>query len=508
MAMQAMFPHMSSTSSTLAKNASGASRKRRRCQDYDTKGYCVRGSACHFDHGNDHIVASGHDEYDPTNAIIDTNSNLYGLSSLQLGPGNGKTDFRKPARAAFSDHRLPKDRSLTAIVVEQIPEDYFDEQAVQNFFSQFGKIKEITMKAYKHLAIVKYEARDAAQRAWESPKVIFENRFVKVYWYQPDLDVKAKSNGSISHARSPSDANSGGLSNLTVVKDVEEYKRRQEEKQQAHEQRQAALRKTEEAKQALIRRKDLVAMAYEAERAILKAKLVAKGEELPANEATEVSPEALALRKQLAKLEAEAEALGIDPKVAAEEPSEEPSYSYRGRGSGHGYSSRGGFSGRGRGYIPYQPTRGSYRGSPYVRGRSSAVRKLDNRPRKIAISGIDFNTQKEEMLRAYLVSVGEFESIERDADKSDCFIVSFKERWQAEQVMNGQTDAPGVGKMKLSWVASAPMTTTEQPVVDQDDEVMGDAPNGKSHDTPDDRHDELEVNLDVAGGEDDWDNIS
>ena len=507
MTMQAMFPHMTNSSSTLNKKAPAAvARQRQRCRDYDTKGFCARGSACPFDHGNDPIVAAADDEYDPTNAIIDTNSNHYGLSRMQIGSGNGETDFRKPARAVFSDHRLPRDPSFSAIVVEQIPENHFDKASVRNFFSQFGKITEITMEAYKRLAIVKYDARGAAQRAWESPKVIFDNRFVKVYWYRPDLDVKAKGNGTALYARSSSDATSGGPLSLTAVDDTEAYKRRQEEKQQAHEQRQAALLRTEEAKQALTRRKDEVNKTYEAERAVLKAKLAAKGEELPTNDNEEVSSEALALREQLARLEAEAEALGIDPNAAAEENS----YNYRGRGGGRGYSSRGGFSGRGRGrgYIPYQPTRGSYRGSPFVRGRSSAVRKLDNRPRKIAISGFEVDARKEEMLRAYLVSVGEFESIEKDTEKSDSFVVSFKERWQAEQVMHGQMDVPGVGKIKLAWVASAPMTTTEQATVDQDDEVMVDAPNGKSHDVHDDPQHELEVNLDVAGGDDEWDNIS
>jgi hypothetical protein len=411
--------------------------------------------------------------------------------------------LRKPARAAFSDHRTLKDRSHTAIVVEQIPEDYFDEQSVMSFFSQFGNITEITMKAYKHLAIVKYDTPSAAQRAWESPKAIFDNRFVKVYWYRPDLDAKPQANDTISHARSSSDVTMGGSPGLTTVDDTEAYKRRQEERQRAHERRQAALRKTEEAKQALIRRKEEVTKRYEAEKALLKAKLAAKGEELPTNGTEVVSSEALALREQLAKLEAEAEALGIDPNA----PAEESFYIYRGRGTGRDFSSRGYF-GRGRGYTPYQPARGSYRGLPFVRGRCSAVRKLDNRPRNIAISGVEFDAGKEEMLRAYLVSVGEFESIEKDPERAGYFTVSFKERWQAERVMNGQTDVPGVGKIKLAWVPSAPTTTTEQPVVDQEDEAMNNAPSGKPHELHDDTHDELEVNLDVAGGDDEWGNIS
>ena len=63
-------------------------------------------------------------------------------------------------------------------------------------------------------------------------------------------------------------------------------------------------------------------------------------------------------------------------------------------------------------------------------------------------------------------------------------------------------------RSKLAWVASAPTTTTEQPKMDQDDEIVADTLNGQSRDMADDAHLELEVNLDVAGGDDEWDNIS
>ena len=32
-------------------------RLKQRCKDYDTKGFCVLGSTCPYEHGNDHIVA-------------------------------------------------------------------------------------------------------------------------------------------------------------------------------------------------------------------------------------------------------------------------------------------------------------------------------------------------------------------------------------------------------------------------------------------------------------------
>lgn len=504
MAMQAMFPHMTGITSQSRDNREGNRSKRRRCHDYDHKGFCVRGSSCPFDHGNNHIVASRADEYDPMNAMIETDSQPNGLSRSQTGPVQGKRDFRRSAQAAFSDHRLPQDRSITAIVVEPIPEENFDEQSVRHFFEQFGSITEITMHAYKYLAIVKYDTRPAAQRAWQSPKPIFNNRFVNVYWYRPDLDVSTNTTGTAPRAGSPLGMVSSVSLDSMTREERAAYERRLEEKQQAHEQRQEALRNTQKAKEALTRRKEEVTAKYESERAVLRAKLAAKGRELPANVTEEVSSEALALREQLARLEAEARAMGIDPSA----PAEEPTYTHRGRGRGRRYSSRGAYSGLGRGFTQYQPAPGSYRGSPFVRGRSSAVRKLDNRPRKIAVSGVEFNAQKEEMLRAYLVSGGEFESIEKDAERTDTFIISFKERWQADQVMKGLPDVVGIGKLHMAWVASAAMTTTELPTLDQEDEGQAEVPNGHSSSVRDDTHHELEVNLDVAGGDDEWDNIS
>jgi hypothetical protein len=43
-------------SQQLQQNRPGQQGKRRqRCRDYDTKGYCARGNTCMFEHGNDSI---------------------------------------------------------------------------------------------------------------------------------------------------------------------------------------------------------------------------------------------------------------------------------------------------------------------------------------------------------------------------------------------------------------------------------------------------------------------
>lgn len=70
MAFQAMgFPPMpgmpsqpQAGSPPVGRPSPGASlppRIKQRCKDYDTKGFCVLGSTCPYEHGNDHLVAPG-----------------------------------------------------------------------------------------------------------------------------------------------------------------------------------------------------------------------------------------------------------------------------------------------------------------------------------------------------------------------------------------------------------------------------------------------------------------
>ena len=96
------------------------------------------------------------------------------------GSRRGRGSKKGGARAPFSADGPNYDRTKSTIVVENIPEENFDEEQVREFFSQFGKILEISMQPYKHLAIVKYDKWGSANAAYQSPKVIFDNRFVKV----------------------------------------------------------------------------------------------------------------------------------------------------------------------------------------------------------------------------------------------------------------------------------------------------------------------------------------
>lgn len=321
------------------------------------------------------------------------------------GRGRGRGDRggfgnKNRGRAEFSQAGPNEDQSVTTIVVEQIPEDKFDEQTVRDFFSEFGNIVEVTLKPYRHLALVKYDDYASAKRAWASPKVIFDNRFVKVYWYKPG---RGEANGGPQGDEKPFDQ--------------EEFERQQVEAQKAHEEKMKKRKETEEAMQALERQKAELLKRQQEEKAKLLEKLAMKGgsngeaaespkpkEDGKAGTPTEgqESEKTKQLRAQLAALEAEAQELGLDPNASAD--------SSRGRGRGWGgFRGRGGFPPRGRGYDPFA-ARGGYRGRGSVRGRGGVLR-LDNRPKKVAVSGVEFNSDRDEALRQYLLVCDQFEKI-------------------------------------------------------------------------------------------------
>lgn len=324
---------------TLDANASNV-----RCADYDTKGFCAAGSLCPYQHGL---------EYDPDQPGQEANG--------------GRNHNSRRTRAPFSLPGPTYDRTNTTIVVESIPEDFFSEDHVRNFFGKFGPILDVRMQAYKRLAIVKYETHDAADAAYHSPKVIFDNRFVKVYWHRSSLDDEA-------NARHDADPE---------VLDPEEIARRQAAAQAAFEER----RKREQ--EATARAEELDRKLQETNAEILRVR-----RELARVSGNDAGGEE-AFSQDLASLQAEAETLFAQQDAVAQ-----GWHGSNGSNSARGVASRGGYRGRG----GYAPRARGYRGGAY-RGRGGArtgVKRLDNRPRRIAIKGVEPGSERDEALRQHL----------------------------------------------------------------------------------------------------------
>lgn len=440
-AMAMQFPAMAEY--MAQSQANPRQRRRGRCRDFDTKGYCSRGSTCMFDHGNDPAQLS-YDEpaHDPQEQMMRMAS-MFNPAAMGFPVDNGRGRTKRGrggrkggSRAAFSADGPMQDQSKSTIVVENIPEEFFAEEEVRSFFTQFGPIESVEMRPYKHLAIVKFEKWGSANAAYNSPKVIFDNRFVKVFWYKGEGDKPVQ--------RGVVDVGSADVEMGTEI-DPEEFQRRQDEAQKAHVERESKRQEIELQRQDLEKQQQELLSKHREENEKLRAKLLAKnGAEATTGEGSETD----ALRAKLAELENEAKILGIDP-----EANDASTYggSYRGGRGGRG-------RGRGRG-------RGSFRGT--ARHATYAQYTLDNRPKKISLTGVDFTApEKDEALRHLLLNTGDYLSIEATADATT---VAFADRKVAEKfyytIQNSQL--PGVdGKVELAWVSgpaapvSAPATAS------------------------------------------------
>ncbi|KAH9908435.1 hypothetical protein F4778DRAFT_717245 [Xylariomycetidae sp. FL2044] len=471
-------------------------RKKQRCRDYDAKGYCSRGNTCMYEHGTGAMyvpgVTSQSEEYDPNNAVLPQfqfnhrNTSQHApidMSTFQVKPSSnhrdqGKQPKRQKSRPAFAFAGPMHDKSKTTLVVQQIPAEYFEEQKIRDYFSQFGNIINVSIQEKNQVALVKFDSWEAANAAWSSPKVIFDNRFVKVFWLKDDTKLGPSASGNHDGAKNGfANGNSQEISGKSVSADpefdMEDFLKKQEEAQKIHQEkvkkRQEIDRQREELEQ---RQKELLAKQVEEKRK-LEAKLAAAGRKDSSSSPTEIqiksddktsgegrtpSAKTEALRAQLAALEAEANTLGLDPNAAQEEYSP---WATRGRGRGFGYRGRGGFAPRGRG------SRGGYgyqgRGGTGVEARHAAYAaySLDLRPKTVALTGVDFSIpEKNEALRQYLFSIGEFNEVHADTASTT---VSFKDRKTAEKFVAGvkkgesSNTIPGVDEnFEVSWSTDPP----------------------------------------------------
>ncbi|PFH59897.1 hypothetical protein XA68_11723 [Ophiocordyceps unilateralis] len=436
-----------------------------RCRDFDTKGFCSRGSTCIYDHGNESIyvppVLPRGPEYDPNDAVMHMPTYNSDLSRGRGGKkvrGNGNRGARKgSARAPFSAEGPVNDRSKSTIVVENIPEESFSEHQVRAFFSQFGTIVDISMQPYKHLAIVKFDKWAAANDAHRSPKVIFDNRFVKVYWYKEETSQAA----GVNDGSKLTQDSSPPAREPEPEMDPEELQRKQLEAQRQHAEKKSLREELERQRQELEKRQQHLLAKHQAETEQLRARLAEKND----GGATTPSSGTQLLRAKLAALEQEAKMLGLDPQAADDGSAPPYRGGYRGR---RGYRARGGH--------------GPFRGQG-PRHAAYAQYSLDNRPKKLTVHGVDFTPpERNELLRHFLLNLGEFESVETTPSVTH---VSFQDRRTAEKFyysLHGK-ELPGVdGKLDLSWVTgpgtamkstdgSTPGLSDDTPAGGDDDDV-------------------------------------
>jgi hypothetical protein len=61
-----------------------------------------------------------------------------------------------------------------------------NEGIIRGWFSQFGTLKEIIVDSSWGKAILVYADYESAAKAWNDPRPVFDNRFVKIWWKKTD----------------------------------------------------------------------------------------------------------------------------------------------------------------------------------------------------------------------------------------------------------------------------------------------------------------------------------
>lgn len=496
-------------------NGHGAGkRSRRRCRYMEKNGFCTKKN-CAFDHGDSlpdgeaaafHAAHGFEGGFHPMLQHAEAAAAMFQqmmpplLSPMGAGSTRGGRKPRRGGRAAFSADGPVFDKTNTTVVVEGIPDEFLHEDAVREFFSQFGTLVSIAMQPPRKLAIVQFDTWAAAHAAYQSPKVIFDNRFVKVYWHRDDKGdgadapaAAASEDGEVVEGGGSGSAHAGpgwrsqGADSPEI--DMEDFLRRQEEAQQRHDDKMQKKQELEAKRQELEQRQRALQIRQQEE----KQRLIAKMAEVatrarqdsasgtPSEDGSTPKTAAISqtemIRAQLAALEEEARQLGLDPDAVAvvtgsggdASSTTSSSLSFAGRGRGRG---RGGF-------FPYRGRGGGGRGGRGGGGSgvSSSVSaayaaySLDNRPRRIALTGVDFTVPEQgEALRAHLLIVGDFADMETTPDKTtisfvdrrtaEKFYLSAKVAGTAEAGKTAGRTIPGVdGLVELAWVPNTAAST-------------------------------------------------
>ncbi|EPE06117.1 ccch zinc finger and rrm domain-containing protein [Ophiostoma piceae UAMH 11346] len=450
-----------------------STRKKRRCRNLDQKGTCTKPN-CQFDHGEFPGLGSPMSAdafmgmfpfFPPMPPFFDPQQHFL--------PATNRAG--RSSKSQLSADGPVYDQSKSTIVVEGIPDEYLGKEAVEQFFSQFGHVESTEVKVPRKLAIVKFTSWEEANAAYQSPKVVFDNRFVKVYWLKDEA-----ANG---HAN-------GAASGAEPELNMEEFQQKQEEAQRTYEEKLRRKQELDQQREELGERmKDLLAKQAKERQKLVKMMAMAaakdknrqrggtadgedvSGTNTPSKQAAITQTDLI--RAQLAALEEEARMLGLDPDAILR--GGETSDDTGAENSSAGYAPptwqpRGGYAARGRGGFH----RGGGRGSSYAgRGKNASVYaaySLDNRPRRVAVAGVDFTApDKDEALRQYLLGIGDFAAIETTADAAT---ITFADRRTAEQFYyglprarpadDGKTSAqnpprmlPGVSTpVEIRWVAN------------------------------------------------------
>lgn len=365
--------------------------------------------------------------------------------------------------------------SNTTLVIENVPVENLDLIKINEYFKKFGTITNIQIDVDSKKALVSYSQPSEAKTAHTSPEVIFNNRFVKVYFQKlddPGIGVKSKEPSAPTVPPLKNNFIPGQTSNKFVRADLAQSKTK--EAQEAARSKLDTL--MAEQKDIMTKLTTSTTPAEEKKSLMtrfgaLEGEIKAATEEVrlsvsSVNQSKEASPvtnsegasnwknqreskqkeqldrelEAHSqggtgstteeLKAHLAKLQEEAAKLGIDAEAAA---------------------GRGGFRGRARGGAAFRGATSRGFSTYNARGRGGAVNRasmsIDNRPTKLQVS--ELPEQSQDKVKEYFKQFGEFNNIEDKEDGN--FTIHYKTRLSGERALRSGLDIPEVGQVKATW---------------------------------------------------------
>ncbi|KAJ3373105.1 hypothetical protein GGF31_001092 [Allomyces arbusculus] len=196
-------------------------KRRGRCRDFDEKGVCMRGDSCIFQHIGpivegelplpgrfaphpSHMPPMRNDRFGPRPPNMMGGGypapGPFGAPAPGIPPGGGAPGMRMgmgfrmnngggaPGGGRASGNFIPgRSRDpQPAIVVDQIPTEHCNAAQINEFFARFGRIENLQVFEQERRAIITFATVDEAKAAHGSPDPIFGNRFIKVFFYNPD----------------------------------------------------------------------------------------------------------------------------------------------------------------------------------------------------------------------------------------------------------------------------------------------------------------------------------
>ncbi|CAG8523924.1 10445_t:CDS:10 [Diversispora eburnea] len=363
------------------------------------------------------------------------------------------------ARAGFnSNNRFSANTNKNAtLVVENIPIEVCNLDKVNEFFKKFGTIVNINVDITHHKAIIQFHSQSDAYKAYNSPEPIFDNRFVKVYWYKEKEEPQSSNSSAIKPTVTllkPENPVSAPPEILTQpspekIKEAEEKAKKQKESL-------TALLEIQKQREQLINRqieeqKKLMELAKKSKNREEVLKVLSKVSEEIKNDTNVVARKPIltgGIHSKNLLEEKEREQLDRELDILSK-INETKSGNSESNTSITGLNTTGETSlFRGRGRAIY------YRGrarAVWPRARGGGVMrsfKLDNRSTKLHLKNIPVDSS--DTLQSYFQQFGEVESL-TVADETKSAIVQFKTRYEAEQALGKGSNIPDIGAVQMTW---------------------------------------------------------